>query len=170
MPTIYELGEIEHNALMVLAEHGGDMDEPEVLAALEQLDCVTEQIEHKAEAYCKLIKEMEAQGEARKAEAARMRALADTDLKAAKALKSRMLWFLETSGKRKIEAGKFRISVCKNSGPQPIDVDEDRVPPPYLIETVVQTVDTARIREELAQGEDLAFARIMERGTHIRIK
>ena len=170
MPTIYELGEIERHALNVLAEHGGDMDEPEVLSALEQLDCVTVQIENKCEAYCKLIKEMEAQGEARKAEAVRMRNLADTDLKAAKALRSRMLWFMESSGKKKVDAGKFRVKVQKNSGPQPIDVDEDRVPPPYLIETVVQTIDTARIREELAEGEDLKFARIMERGTHVRIK
>ncbi len=170
MPTLYDLTEQEHDALMVLAEHAGDMDQPEVIEALEVLDQVTEQIELKAEAYCRLINEMQSRGEARKHEAQRMRALSETDINAANALKARMLWFLESSGKKKLEAGNFRVSVARNGGPQPIEVDEDSVPGEYLVKTVVESIDTKKIRELLSSGEQLEFASIVERGTHVRIK
>lgn len=170
MATLFELTEQEHQALAVIAEHNGDTDMPEVQDALNALDKINESIEDKAEAYCRLIREMESRFAVRQGEARRLLALAETDANASKRLKERLKWALDSRGVTKLEAGMFRCSVARNGGKQPIEVDEDQVPSSFLVKTVVENIDNDKIREQLAAGKDLAFARAVERGTHLRIK
>ena len=105
-------------------------------------------------------------------EAKRLKSLAETDLAAVERLKARLKVFLEFTGLKKVEGNRYRVSLAGNGGKLPLIVDDDvpisDVPPQYQV--VNWSLDRDAVRVALEAGAELDFARLGDRGTHIRIK
>ena len=171
--TLYQIADDLRALEALLVEAGGDISSPEALAAVEAWEAeLSTNLAGKVDNYCGLITEIEVRSAARQAESDRLRDLARVDDNAAKALRERLLFVLQTRNVPKVDTERFRVSVAKNGGKAPLDV---RVGPDELPEwavkkrTVVET-DKDAIRARLEAGESLPFATIMERASRLVIK
>lgn len=71
----------------------------------------------------------------------------------------------------KVEGEVYTISVQKNGGVLPLEIYEGMDPNDYPGHTIVRREwDTGAIRQALEDGYELQFARLGERGTHLRIR
>ncbi|MEX2345291.1 MAG: siphovirus Gp157 family protein [Balneolaceae bacterium] len=126
--------------------------------------------EHKLDAYCYLIQKFEEIA----AEAKRLADRSSSYNKKAKNLKDRLKLYMENRGREKIETPRFTISVCRNGGQLPIklheDVTEDKLPDQFV--QIFRNPDLTSLREAIVSGDEQAmrFAKVLPRGTHIRIK
>lgn len=169
MPTLYDITQELQALDDLLVENGGDVSDPAVDAIITAwMDKIEGDLENKVDGYCAFIREMEARSAARQQEIDRLKALVESDFNAISKLKDRLKAALEVIGRPKVQTKRFAVSVCKNGGQQPVEINEDQVPQDYMNWTPV--VNGARIREELAAGKELPFARMLERGSHLRIK
>ena len=164
MPTLYQLSE-DIKYILDLADE--DEDEQSLREALENL---SGECEDKAESIATLVQELTALSVSRDAEAKRLINRAKVALNAARRAKEYLRENMKMCGMRSLDTNRFRITRCKNSGKSPIDLIEDKVPESYKNETVISKIDTERIREELELGTDLEFAKLADRGEHLRIK
>lgn len=150
----------------------GGIDSPDAMKALdEHLAGLDAALEAKAEDYAGLIRELEMRAEARKAEAIRIRALADTDAALADRLKERLKEAMEATGRLKIETPRFRLSVAGNGGKQSLEVDDAQMaswPEPFRKVTVQPNREAIRIA--LENGGTLPGCTLIPRGTSLRIK
>ena len=78
-------------------------------------------------------------------------------------MKAQMKTAMEATGKKKLGA----FSVCKTGGKAPLLIDGE-VPEEFIKYEPSQ--DKEKIRQYLESGGELDFAKIGERGTHIRIR
>lgn len=128
----------------------------------------------KVEAYCKAIREREARAAAKQTEINRLRAAKNIDDQTVAKLKERLHWFLETTGQRSIDGGIFRVAIVSNGGALALEVDpevvEDASKAGEAYCQMVPTLDTEAIRKALAEGQELPFARLKPRGTHLTIR
>lgn len=159
----------------LLTETGGDISDEAAAAAIDSwLALLGGERDDKLDGYCWLIREIEARGEARKAESARLAALASTDTNATKRLKERMMLMMELTGTPKIETKHFKIGVCANGGKQPVELRPEVQANPAMLPPNYQRVkieaDTDAIREALEAGETLTFAELKPRGKHVRLR
>ena len=169
MPTLYEISDELAALEAVLQEHGGDLDVPECAAAWAEYERIlTTDLYGKADGYCSLILELDARAHARRKEADRLTATAITDERAAKALKGRLLAVMEARGMKKLDGTKFRASICGNGGLQPLELTGP-VPDGFLVHPPPEP-DNQLIRDSLAGGAPLDFARLLPRGNHVRIR
>lgn len=173
-----ELAEIEYE----LTELGGEIpDGPEGEALLERLDNVLSLETEKVDAYCALIKNLEARAKARNEEAKRMASLASAEENAAKRLKSRLQAHFKIHGKDGMETLRFKLAIQKNGGKIPVIVSpEAEANPEELPEQfrkVVFSVNRDALLEalQLPEGDETRmsaeqFAQLGERGEHLRIR
>jgi len=155
----------------ILSEVGGDVTDAEAEAAIEAWFQETAgDLRTKADAYCRLIREIEARGEARKAEADRILRLASTDSNAAGRLKTRLKDVLESHGIKKLETPMFRLSIATNGGRQALIYDAAEVEFPSEFQKVIIKGDDEAIRSAIEDGFELPFAHLAPRGSHLRIK
>lgn len=173
MSTIYEIHD-DLNALAdLLAEVGGDITDADAESAIDRwLEETQEATAEKLDRYAALIREMEARSDARKAEAARLAALAAVDANAVGRLKARLLWFCEAHEIPKVETPRFRITVCANGGKAPLllRVAPEELPAAWRTEVVTYRADSDAIRAALEAGDNLPFAELGAKGRHVRIK
>lgn len=167
MPTLYEIDRDLLNVEELLASGAED----EAATLLEQF---RQQLESdrasKVDATCAFIRELVSRSEARKAEADRFVALARTDGNLADRLKAMLLDHLRLHGVKKMETERFRLTRAANGGKLPLEIT---LPPDELPAEFVRTTkvaDTEAIREAVEKGEDLPFARLGERGEHLRLR
>lgn len=126
--------------------------------------------EYKIDAYCYLIQKFEEIA----TEAKRLADRSSSYNKKAMNLKDRLKLYLVKRGKEKVESPRFTISVCKNGGQLPIRLHEDvtveRLPEQFV--QVMRNPDLTSLREAIVSGDEEAmlFAKILPRGTHLRIK
>lgn len=107
-----------------LAETGAGDDEIQQAIFVYFGDLVQER-DTKLDNYVRLIRTKEAHAEARKAEAKRLQALAQTDENAAKSLKLRLQQFFEFVGIKKTETRFHKLCIQGNGGARGIKVWED---------------------------------------------
>jgi hypothetical protein len=141
--------------------------EQKILDLLATRDAVTDDYKTKVDNYCKLIANLDAIATLRKAEADRLKALAETDLAKVDFLKNRLKDSLKQNGLTKLRTDSYNLSVCNNSVP-PLVYDTDSIPSEY--QRVKVEVDVKRLREALKNGVDIPGVGFGERGDHIRIK
>lgn len=71
----------------------------------------------------------------------------------------------------KVQGEAYTISVQKNGGALPLEIYEGMDPNDYPGHTIVHREwDKGAIRQALEDGYELQFARLGERGTHLRIR
>ena len=138
---------------------------------LAQREATHEALLEKLDNYCGLIQSRLMWAAARKAEVERLAKLAESDIKAVEFLKGRLKTHLEATEQQKIRTKRFNISVCANGGKAPLRFDA--TPPEQMPERFKRSIvepDKEAIRTALEAGEDLSFAYLTERESHLRIK
>ena len=165
--TLYEIADDLKAIEDLLIEQGGAVqagsDEDVVM---EWLNDTHDKLENKLERYGRLIREFEARANARAEEAGKLRERAGVAKNAAANLRQRLQWFLETQGLKKVETASFQFSVRGNGGVQPMELLEEEVPDEFK----KLVVDQTKIREALQNGEELAFAKLVERGKSLSMR
>jgi hypothetical protein len=136
-------------------------------AHLEGLDAA---LEDKADDYAGMIQSLNLRAEARKAEAARMRQLAETDAALADRLKERLKEAMEATGKLKLDTPRFKLSVAGNGGKQPLEVAVEPTALPQEFQAVTVTANKDAIRKALEAGGTIPGCTLLPRGTGLRIR
>lgn len=169
--TIFDITGDELALQELLTESGGDISDPAVADAVdawfEELD---KDLENKVQKYCYLIKEFEARAKTRREEAERLASRANVDDNSARSLKERLMFALNLIERPKVTTESFNIAVTRNGGATPIVIDEGAVPPEYQTVKTSSMPNRDLIRQRLEDGEQLPFAQLGDRGTHLRIR
>lgn len=149
--------------LLENADADGGPEEREFLLALEGAKA---QVASKADAYAAVLAEVDGRIAVYEKEVerlqARARALRNNKARMMAALKAAM----EAMGADRLEGALHRFRLVKNGGRQPMEITGD-VPDSYARMTVEP--DGELIRRALESGAELPFARLLPRGTHVRI-
>ena len=165
MSTIYELTDAYKTVEDML--YDGETDEQTIMDTLEAIDG---EIEEKADNYAKLIKNLQADAMALKAEEERMYARRKSLENKAQRLKDRLQANLEFIGKTKFRTLLFSFSIAKNGGKQPLSITDnlDEIPGKYLIPQPPK-VNNDAIRE-LLQDKEVEWAHLEPYGKHLNIR
>lgn len=154
----------------LLEEMGGDVTDESAGEYVSKLfDEINDALNYKVDAYATLIRKCEMTAAARSEEADALKAGARTEENKAKWLKANLKAAMERLGIKK--AGYIRTaSICGNGGKPPliVTVSAAELPPQYQRVVIVANEDA--IRAAIEAGTVLPFARIEDRGTHVRVK
>ena len=162
---LYELTE-QWNDVYSLMEDG-ETDEQVIQDTLEGIEG---EIEDKADNYAKIIRNLQADAEALKAEEDRLN-------RRRKSVESHIQWLkdnlqanLEFIGKIKFRTNLFSFSVSKNGGKQPLAITEnlDEIPGKFLIPQPPK-VNNDAVRE-LLKDKEVEWARLEPYGKHLNIR
>jgi hypothetical protein len=171
MTTLYKLTQ-EMQALDELLATCEDPNAPEIFDAIQRALALQDERERKVDAYCSLIAEINARGAARKAEAERLYLSAQVSENAVKRLKNSLLESFKTLGIKKLETERFTVTVANNGGVLPLELapnlDPRELPEPF--KKIIVAPDNEKIRAALEAKQELPFAKLGERGQHVRIK
>lgn len=166
--TLYEItGELLE--LQNMIEEGVD---PDVIN--DTIESVEFDLEQKAEGYVMVIRNLEAQAKAIKDEEKRLREKRLSAENGIERLKKRLFDSMNATGKKKMNAGVFTLSVQKNGGALPVIIDADVENMPKEMLKIDIKPDTKKIAE-LLQDEEKSrlyskFAHFGERGESLRIR
>lgn len=141
---------------------------------LDTLEGVQGEYEVKLESYCKVIKNLEADMEALKAEAKRLTDKRKVLENNVDRLKKAMFDSMKLTGTDKVKGQLFTVAIQKNGGKLPVIYDKDNkditANLPDLLVNVVETPDLEAIREVLEAGKVVEGFTLGERGESLRIK
>ena len=137
--TLYELTS-EYTELLAMLEDP-EMDEQVIADTLEGL---SDEIEAKADGYARVIKQMDADSKAIKAEEERLYNRRKSLENRISYLKNRLQYAMELTGSTKIKTELFNIGIQKNPAKVVID-DPTKIPEGFLIPQDPK-VDTAAIK------------------------
>lgn len=163
--NLYELT-LEFAQLQMLMEDP-DVNQQKVFDAMEALEG---EIEYKADGYAKVIRNMEANVEAIKAEMQRLTknkmALENNIAR----LKDNLHHSMVTTGKKKFKTDLFSFSIQKNGGADPVVVDVATEDLPDDLVIVTEKPDLKAIAAYIKETGDISYAHFGERGESLRIK
>lgn len=143
----------------------GDVDDDAIKDTWEALEG---EFDAKAETYCKVIKNIDADVKALDAEIKRLtekKKYLDNNITR---MKDTLYQSMKAIGKEKAGGQILKASIQKNGGVLPLVYKDEDVPADF--QKVVMSTDTAKIRETLDKGVELSFAHYGERGESLRIK
>ena len=165
MATLYSLAE-EYQRLLEWAE------DPEIdpVAFADTLESLQFEFDQKAEGYCMVVRQLEADMKAYNdaaQEFLRKKTVCESSIKRMKeALKKAM----EQTGQKKVQAGLFKVAISGNGGKRPMTITGD-VPEKFKV--VKYENDNEKIRnylESLGNSDACTWAKLEEYGTHLSIK
>ncbi len=145
MSSLYQLTDAYQELLSMALDP--DVD-PEALA--DTMEAIDGEIEVKADGYAKVMKELKAIADARKAEAKRLLDGAKSVEANIDRMKSALMTAMKLTGKTKFKTELFGYGIQKNPPALKIDMP-DRVPEEFLIPQEPK-VDSAAIKKELKEG------------------
>lgn len=151
MPTLYEL------TGQFLDIYNLEMDEETKLDTLDSIDWETE-YETKVENYIKVMKNIDADVEARKNEIKRLTELNKADEKKKDHLKETLSASMALTGHERVDTPLFKVSFRKS---QAVEVDETVLPEAYKVAT--WKPDKKRLKEDLKNGLEIVGASLVER-------
>lgn len=139
---------------------------------LDTLDAVQGEYEIKLEAYCKVIKNLEADMDALKAESDRLSAKRKVLENNVARLKKAMFDSMKTTGTDKVKGQLFTVAIQRNGGKIPViqaeNADLSILPDQLVVVTEKPNLDA--IRETLEAGLTVEGFTLGERGESLRIK
>lgn len=159
MATLYELGETERQLIELFEVD--EIDEQTLTDTIEGLD-----IDAKLESYCMVIRQLESDTKVFKEEAKYFADKAKRSENGVKRLKNGILNYMLTTGKKKTEAGLFKVSTRESKAVNITDVS--RLPLWALIEQEPK-IDKAGIKKALADGVEVDGAE-MQINTSVQIR
>ena len=165
MATLYELTE-EYRQLLDWMEDP-EMDPQTIQDTLEALGG---EIEEKADGYAKVIRQLEADAAALKAEAKRMINKQKTAEENIERLKKSLQRTMEITGREKIDTGLFKVWLQKT--PESVVMDEQYIEniPERFLRMRDPEINKQAIKEALIAGEDLDGIAHLESQRKLRFK
>ena len=163
--TLYELTS-EYLDLLAMLEDP-DVDEELINDTLEALGG---ELEVKADGYARVMRQMDADAKAIKAEEERLANRRKSLENRSAALKSRLQQMMEITGKVKFKTELFSFGIQKN--PAAVVMDEqyiENIPECYLI-IQEPKIDKQKIKEDLKAGLDLEGIAHLEQSESLRIR
>lgn len=151
MSTLYELTGIYQQIYDL------DMDDETKQDTLESIDW-NEDYENKVEGYVKVIKNLDADIEARKNEIERLRKLNDADNSKKERMKEAVKESMELTGHDRVDTPLFKVSFRKSEA---VEVDDLLLPEAYKVATYKP--DKKRLKEDLKNGLEILGAELVER-------
>lgn len=168
--TLFHI-EADHLALMAILEECGPELTPEQDATIAAwFEEISGNEEAKLDGYVGIIRLKEADAALARAEVDRWQAQLRSAENGIARLKDRMRGFMQLTGRDRITTAAGRvIAIQRNGGKAPLQVDgaPEDLPPAYRV--VEYRADNDAIRAALEEGE-LPFARLLPRGTQVRIR
>ena len=134
------------------------------------LEGVQGEYEIKLEAYCKVIKNLEADMEALKAEAKRLTDKRKVLENNVDRLKKAMFDSMKATGTEKVKGQIFTVAIQRNGGKLPVILDVPTEDLPDELVKVVESPDLEAIYEVLTTHGTSKYAHFGERGESLRIK
>lgn len=166
MSKLYEIT----GDLLTLQDMLEDSVDDQVLK--DTLEAVQGEYEVKLEAYCKIIRNLEADVDALKNEADRLTAKRKTLEANVDRLKKAMFDSMKATKTDKVKGTLFTVAIQKNGGKTPVivadDATTDKLPDELVIYTEKPNLDA--IREALEAGKTVDGFTLGERGESLRIK
>lgn len=159
MPSLYDLTQ-EAAMLQELLE-SGEIDDQVFNDTLESME-----IDTKIENICKVIRNLEANEAACKAEKERLAAKEKAAKNGVARLKENLLNYMLTLDKKKVEAGTFTVSTSVSKSVEVIY--EDMLAEKYFIPQP-DKIDKAEITKDIKAGVEVSGARLVEK-PYVRIK
>lgn len=136
-------------------------------------DALGDEVLTKTDAVIDYCRQLRVEAEGAKAEAARWQAACVTRNLKADRIEGALLAFLDRHGYRSLSTATGRkITIAGNGGKRPV-VFEEVINPEYIeprFRLVRTEIDREAVRAALEAGEQLPFAKLGERGFHMRIK
>lgn len=151
MATLYELTGVYQQI------YDMDMDDGTKLDTLESIDW-NEDYENKVENYIKVMKNLDADIEARKNEIDRLKKLNDADKSKKERMKTDLATSMELTGHEKVDTTLFKVSFRKSEA---VEVDDLLLPEAYKVAT--WKADKKRLKEDLKNGLEILGAELVER-------
>ena len=151
MATLYEL------TGQFLDIYNLELDEETKLDTLDSIDWNSD-YENKVENYIKVMKNLEADVEARKNEIKRLTELNKADEKKKEHLKETLSTSMALTGHERVDTTLFKVSFRKS---QAVEVDELVLPESYKVAT--WKPDKKRLKEDLKNGIEIVGANLVER-------
>ena len=143
MANLYELGEAEKQLLEMF--ENGDIPEEALNDTLQSFD-----IENKLEAYVKVIRQMQADSAAFKAEADIFTKKQKAAENGVQRLKTALVEYLYWTNKKKAKAGLFTISTRKS---QAVNIIDSLIIPKAYLKPQEYKIDKEKIKKELSSGK-----------------
>ena len=162
MSSLYELTEQFQELLSMALDP--DVDEQALADTMEGIEC---EIKEKADGYAKVIKSLEADVEALKAEEARLAGRRKNISANIDRMKRALESSMRATGKTKFKTTLFSFGIQKNPPALKIDMP-DRVPDEFLIPQEPK-IDSAAIKKELKEGVVLDWCHL-EQSESLRIR
>lgn len=162
---LYELTE-QWDAVFNMMEDG-ETDEQVIFDTLEAIEG---EIEYKADNYARIIRNLQANVSALKAEEERLFQRRKSAENHIQRLKDTLQANLEFIGKTKFKTDLFSFSVAKNGGKQPLSITDnlDEIPGKYLIPQPPK-VNNDAVRE-LLKDKEVDWAHLEPYGRHLNIR
>lgn len=146
--NLYEMtGAYAH--LQAALEYGATTPEEEA-EILEAMEAISDNFDHKADGYARIIRNMTAKIEALEAEEKRLYARRATLKKGVERLKASLYDGMVTLGKRKVDTGIGRWSIAKN--PISVQVHSTAAIPDEYWKPSEPTLDRRALLEDMKQG------------------
>ena len=132
------------------------------------LEALEGELDDKVEQWNRAIKNQEAEAAALKAEIDRLTERYKAQSSQVARMKDTLMGYLKALGRK--EGGKVLMAkIIKNGGAQPLELLCQPEELPKAFRKVKIEADNAAIREALNNGKKLKFARLLERGEHIKV-
>ena len=127
------------------------------------------ELDDKVSQWARCIKNLEGERDAIKAEGDRLTKRARSIDNEVKHMKDTLLMYLKAAGVSKAGDAVIKASIVKNGGQAPLEIDLIPVDLPEDFQKITIDADKEAIRAALEGGQQLEWARIGERGEHIKI-
>lgn len=163
--TIYEITN-DYLQLMQMMEDP-ELD-PKTLA--DTMEGIEGELEDKAESYGKIIKNIEGDIVALKAEKERLTKKIQTEENNLKRLKETLQFSMEATGKSKIKTSLFSFSIRKNAPAVVMDEPYIENVPERFLKYSDPTINRTAIKEAIQNGEDLEGLAHLEQSKSLTIK
>ena len=131
------------------------VNDPENEYVQDTLEALEGELDLKATAYCRVIKNMEANLEAYKSEIDRLSKRKKVLENSIQRLKDALLESMKATGKDKIKDDIFTIAIRNNAPSLPKDLDVNQVPVQYLVEAP-PVINKRELLNDLKNGLDLS--------------